>query len=139
MMLMQIKGEESNMNSVTVVEHSGERVPTTEQLAEAYGCTARNINDNFNNNRERFEAGKHFYCLEGEDLSAFKHDPENIGLVASNASHLYLWTKRGAARHSKLNGAKVRRRALETWMASMEGKDLSDPANPAPITKGDAA
>ena len=227
MMLMQIKGEENNMNSLTVVEHSGERVLTTEQLAEAYGCTARNINDNFNNNRERFEAGKHFYCLEGEDLSAFKHDPENIGLVASNASRLYLWTKRGAARHSKmlgtdrawemfdeleenyfnpqqkpmselelmqasikrlvdmehkqdelsnqqahdelltvkdvakvlhvginaanslvqsgviphikLNGAKVRRRALETWMASMEGKDLSDPANPVPITKGDAA
>ena len=92
------------MNDLTVVEHSGERVLTTEQLAEAYGCTARNINDNFNNNRERFEAGKHFYCLEGEDLSAFKHDPENIGLVASNASRLYLWTKRGAARHSKMLG-----------------------------------
>ena len=58
----------------------------------------------------------------------------HVGINAANSL-----VQSGVIPHIKLNGAKVRRRALETWMASMEGKDLSDPANPVPITKGDAA
>lgn len=34
-----------------------------------------------------------------------------------------------------LNGMKVRRRALEDWMAAMEGMDLKDPARPVPLIK----
>lgn len=89
---------------ITIIEHDYERVLTTEQLAQAYGCTATNITTNFNRNRERFEVGKHFFCLEGADLQDFKNHLTNCNLVASNASRLYLWTKRGAARHSKMLG-----------------------------------
>ena len=42
---------------LTVIEHEGQRVLTTEQLAEAYGCTPRQIKQNFNNNKSRFIGG----------------------------------------------------------------------------------
>ena len=56
------------MNELTVLEHNSIRVMTTEQLAEAYGCSPKQIQQNFSNNRVRFIAGKHFFVLEGQDL-----------------------------------------------------------------------
>ena len=53
------------MNELTVLEHNSIRVMTTEQLAEAYGCAPKQIQQNFNNNRVRFIAWKHFFVLEG--------------------------------------------------------------------------
>ena len=93
------------MNELTVLEHNSIRVMTTEQLAEAYGCAPKQIQQNFNNNRVRFIAGKHYFKLEGADLKAFKHSLENIeSVVGSRAPSLILWTKQGAARHSKMLG-----------------------------------
>ena len=93
------------MNELTVLEHNSIRVMTTEQLAEAYGCGAIHIQQNFKNNRERFVEGKHYFKLEGADLKAFKDSLENIeSVVGSRAPSLILWTKRGAARHSKMLG-----------------------------------
>ena len=93
------------MNELTVLEHNSIRVMTTEQLAEAYGCGAIHIQQNFKNNRERFVEGKHYFKLEGADLKAFKDSLENIeSVVGSRAPSLILWTKQGAARHSKMLG-----------------------------------
>ena len=93
------------MNELTVLEHNSIRVMTTEQLAEAYGCRAIHIQQNFKNNRERFIAGKHYFKLEGADLKGFKNSLENIeSVVGSRAPSLILWTKQGAARHSKMLG-----------------------------------
>ena len=93
------------MNELTVLEHNSIRVMTTEQLAEAYGCRAIHIQQNFKNNRERFVEGKHYFKLEGADLKAFKDSLENIeSVVGSRAPSLILWTKQGAARHSKMLG-----------------------------------
>ena len=93
------------MNELTVLEHNSIRVMTTEQLAEAYGCGAIHIQQNFKNNRERFVEGKHYFKLEGADLKAFKDSLENIeAVVGSRAPSLILWTKQGAARHSKMLG-----------------------------------
>ena len=93
------------MNELTVLEHNNIRVMTTEQLAEAYGCAPKQIQQNFNNNRVRFIAGKHYFKLEGADLKAFKDSLENIeSVVGSRAPSLILWTKQGAARHSKMLG-----------------------------------
>ena len=89
---------------LTVIEHEGQRVLTTEQLAEAYGCTPRQIKQNFNNNKSRFIEGKHFFKVEGEALHEFKNEVENFDLVGKNANVLYLWTERGASRHSKMLG-----------------------------------
>lgn len=83
------------------IEHKEQRVVTTEQLAEVYETTSKNISNNFNNNREHFIEGKHFYCLEGEELRVFKNDSYDIG-IAKNVNKLYLWTERGASRHSKI-------------------------------------
>ena len=93
------------MNELTVLEHNDIRVMTTEQLAGAYGCDAQHIKQNFNNNKERFTEGKHYFRLEGAELKSFKKQVENFDLPVSKfASAMYLWTKRGAARHSKMLG-----------------------------------
>ena len=93
------------MNELTVLEHNDIRVMTTEQLAEAYGCDVQHIKQNFNNNKERFTDGKHYFRLEGAELKSFKRQVENFDLPVSKfASAMYLWTKRGAARHSKMLG-----------------------------------
>lgn len=93
------------MNELMVLEHNSIRVMTTEQLAEAYGCAPKQIQQNFNNNRVRFIAGKHFFVLEGQDLQTFRLQVENIELqISPKTRHLYLWTERGAARHSKMLG-----------------------------------
>lgn len=93
------------MNELTVLEHNNIRVMTTEQLAEAYGCAPKQIQQNFSNNRVRFIAGKHFFVLEGQDLHTFRLQVENIELqISPKTRHLYLWTERGAARHSKMLG-----------------------------------
>lgn len=93
------------MNELMVLEHNSIRVMTTEQLAEAYGCAPKQIQQNFSNNRVRFIAGKHFFVLEGQDLQTFRLQVENIELqISPKTRHLYLWTERGAARHSKMLG-----------------------------------
>ena len=93
------------MNELMVLEHNSIRVMTTEQLAEAYGCDVQHIKQNFNNNKERFAEGKHYFRLEGAELKSFKKQVENFDLPVSKfASAIYLWTKRGAARHSKMLG-----------------------------------
>ena len=93
------------MKDLQVLEHSGIRVMTTEQLAEAYGCDIQHIKQNFNNNKDRFAEGKHYFRLEGADLKGFKRQVENFDLPVSKfASTIYLWTKRGAARHCKMLG-----------------------------------
>ena len=44
--------------------------------------------------------GKHFICLDGEELKRFKSETENLGF-ARNLNKLYLWTKKGAFLHAK--------------------------------------
>ena len=93
------------MKDLQVFEHSGIRVMTTEQLADAYGCDPQHIKQNFNNNKERFTEGTHYFRLEGADLKGFKRQVEKFDLPVSKfASAIYLWTKRGAARHCKMLG-----------------------------------
>ena len=90
------------IGNVTRIEYGGQPVITTAQLAEFYGCDERNIRDNFNNNAERFVEGKHYFKLEGDKLKSFMSYNENFGVASKFAPHLYLWTKRGAARHAKM-------------------------------------
>ena len=94
------------MNDLQVLEHNNTRVLTTEQLAAAYGCESRHIKQNFNNNKERFTEGKHYFRLEGAELKDFKNWVENFDSVhiGHRTPVLYLWTKRGAARHCKMLG-----------------------------------
>ena len=91
------------MSDLIPVEYRTERVLTTEQLAQAYECEPKQIKQNFNNNKGRFEEGKHFFKLECDDLKDLRG--KNIHLQISPKTRcLYLWTRRGASRHSKMLG-----------------------------------
>ena len=85
------------------VEYSAQPIVTTEQLAQFYECDRMQIIQNFNNNKEHFTEGKHFFKIEGEELKKLRI--ENFDLQISPMTRtLYLWTKRGAARHAKMLG-----------------------------------
>ena len=53
-------------NNLTVVEQNGQRVLTTEQLAEAYGANVESVTKNFNRNKGRYTEGKHYFLLQGK-------------------------------------------------------------------------
>ena len=91
------------MNKLTVIENNNERVLTTKQLAECYETETNNIKNNFNNNKERFIEGKHYYRLTGEELTQFILQVNDIDLQISNMTRcLYLWTEKGASRMCKI-------------------------------------
>lgn len=90
--------------NLQVIELNNQRILTTEQLAEFYEATSKNIRDNFQNNKEKFVEGKHYYRLEGEELREFKKETENFGIVGNRVNQLILYTKQGASRHSKMLG-----------------------------------
>ena len=88
-----------------VIELKKQRILTTEQLAEFYEATVQQIKQNFNNNKEKFVEGKHYYRLEGDELKEFKSQVEIFDLPINKfASQLILYTKQGAGRHSKMLG-----------------------------------
>ena len=91
------------MSDLIPIEYRAERVLTTEQLAQAYECETKQIKQNFNNNKAHFEEGRHYYKVEGDELKDLR--VENIDLQISPKTRcLYLWTRRGASRHSKMLG-----------------------------------
>lgn len=87
------------MEQLTVTEYQGQRVLTTQQIADAYGSNADTITRNFNRNKDRYVLGKHYICLEGEDLRDFKTSGQ-IDL-SLKINKLYLWTQKGALLHAK--------------------------------------
>lgn len=87
-----------------VIEYNALPVMTTAQLADFYGAQPRNITDNFSNNIERFEEGKHYFKVEGDELKGLKDCTDDIGSVqiSKNTRSLILWTEKGASRHAKI-------------------------------------
>ena len=90
------------MSELIPVEFKKQRVITTEQLAGVYETDINNIKNNFNNHKDKFIKGKHYYFLQGDELREFKNQVNDIDLVGKRASSLYLWTERGANRHCKI-------------------------------------
>ena len=99
-----IRKGESRMNQPQVIELQNQRLLTTEQLADFYGATVDAVKKNFSRNKDKFTESKHFFLLEGEELKKFKNEVTDSHLVGKNANQLYLWTKQGASRHSKMLG-----------------------------------
>lgn len=114
-----------NFKTPVPVEWQNQRVLTTAQLAEYYECDVNNIKKNFNKNKDRFVAGKHYFKLEGDVLKSFRsnlqfdeinsqnlhvtegdlqnlHSESNDLQISPKTRTLYLWTERGAARHAKM-------------------------------------
>ncbi|ASF48198.1 ORF6N domain-containing protein [Methylovulum psychrotolerans] len=87
-----------NIN-LPIVVYQDTRVITTDLLAKVYGTEHKNIQNNFERNKARFQEGLHYFKLEGEQLTLFKRGSPQI---PKNTKHLTLWTERGAARHAKM-------------------------------------
>lgn len=88
------------MTSLQVIDYAGQRVLTTNQLAESFGTDSRRISENFNANKNRYSESKHFFLVEGDEL---KHFGEQYGNTVSvtRVSRMYLWTEKGAWMHAK--------------------------------------
>jgi len=86
------------MNALIPIEHKNQRVLTTAQIAEGYGTGSKVISKNFNNNKDRYIEGKHYYYLEGEALKEFF---ANVNYTNAKTRVIYLWTEKGALLHAK--------------------------------------
>lgn len=90
------------MNKLQPIELKNQRVLTTKQLSDVYETTENSITQNFKRNKNRFEEGRDYYCLKGNELKDFKNLMTDSHLVNPRAPQLILWTERGANRHSKI-------------------------------------
>ncbi|MEF2966844.1 ORF6N domain-containing protein [Paenibacillus sp. M1] len=88
------------MNQLQIINHNGQRVLTTTQLAESYGTEVQILTNNFNRNKARYTEGKHYIALEGQEKRDFLNLHQN-DLGSKNAVVLYLWTEKGAWMHAK--------------------------------------
>lgn len=92
------------MNQLTVTEFRSIRVLTTQQLAESYETDSKMISNNFNRNKDRYQEGKHYILLQGEELQEFLQSSK-IGVQnGSKVRSLYLWTEKGCLFHAKSLG-----------------------------------
>lgn len=95
------------MQELQVIEHLNRRVLTTKQLATAFDTDGKIVTRNFQRNQDRYEPGKHYYSLSGDDLKRFKALRQNDDTL-KYVSVLYLWTELGAWLHAKsLNSDKA--------------------------------
>lgn len=90
------------MSNLIPITHKGQRILTTDQLAQVYETDVNNIQANFKRNESHFIEGVHYFKLEGAALKEFKNQPTMSQLVSKHTSQLYLWTERGASRHCKI-------------------------------------
>lgn len=84
-----------------VIHYKGERVCTTQQLAQFYGTDEARIRQNHTRNSDRFEEGKHFHKVSGSALEDLRVSFSDLQ-ISPKARSLILWTDRGAARHAKM-------------------------------------
>ncbi|KGE20584.1 ORF6N domain-containing protein [Paenibacillus wynnii] len=88
------------MTVITPIEHSGFRVIMTTDLAASLGTETKIISKNFERNEHRYQLGKHFFILQGDELREFKASRQ-IDDNLKFAPVIYLWTEKGAWMHAK--------------------------------------
>ena len=81
--MSQVSLSSPSSPSFPAIAYKKKPVLTSELLAQAYKVEAKNIQDNFLNNKERFIEGKHFFTLAGNDLKEFRLHTEAFGLQIS--------------------------------------------------------
>lgn len=91
-----------NRFTVPEVYYRNQKVITTESLAVGYGATTQQLINNFNRNKMRFDEGKHYYLIDGEELKQMKNYNSLRDVVNKHTRQLILWTERGASRHAKM-------------------------------------
>ena len=92
-----------SVGSLSPITHNQTTVITTELLAQLYCTEPVRIRQNHHENKTRFVEGKHFFKLEGKELSDLRVSLNySQNRVSPKARSLILWTERGAARHAKM-------------------------------------
>jgi hypothetical protein len=89
------------MSNVKVIEKNDQRVLTTAQLAESYGTDYKSISKNYTRNAKRYQEGKHYFLLKGEERHEFLDNYRQIDDSLKHAKHIFLWTVQGALLHAK--------------------------------------
>lgn len=92
------------MTQLQLVEHSGQRILTTRQIAEAYETDEKVISKNFTRNKDHYTLGKHYYALEGKEKLDFLANRRQFDDGLKKAKVVYLWTEKGAFLHAKSLG-----------------------------------
>ena len=77
-----------------------QRVLTTAQIAERFGCPVDNIQRNFNRNRDQFIENEDYFKLTGDALRDLRTICPEV--VAPRTPVLYLWTEWGVLLHVKM-------------------------------------
>lgn len=89
------------MKELIPINYENQRIITTSIIAEEYGTTEKVISNNFNRNKDKYQEGKHYFILQGNELKEFLHS-SNLGVQnSSKVRSLYLWTEKGALLHAK--------------------------------------
>ncbi|HEI6912667.1 TPA: ORF6N domain-containing protein [Yersinia enterocolitica] len=90
-----------SIDTLKPILHNQIPVITTELLAQLYGTDVSNIKMNHSRNQTRFEDGKHYFKLVGDDLKNLRVT-FGYSQISPKTRSLILWTERGAARHAKM-------------------------------------
>ncbi len=89
------------MQSLQVIEIKGQRVLTTRQLATAYETEIKVIQNNFQRNKDRYTAGKHYIYMDRDELREVKATYPQIEGELNRTSRANFWTEKGALLHAK--------------------------------------
>ncbi|GAA0083175.1 ORF6N domain-containing protein [Clostridium sp. CTA-6] len=98
--VLNIQNGQPVAKKIQPIEIKGQRVLTTEQLGEVYEVEEVRIRQGFSRNQDKFQEGKHYFKLQGEELKQFKR--EYLKDTSLKLNSLMLWTERGANRHCKI-------------------------------------
>lgn len=94
------KDEKIKAEDIENIEIDGVLYVTTARIAKEYEVDVKIIANNFNRNKDHYIEGKHYICLQGEKLKAFK-TIHQFDEQFKYSTKLYLWTERGAFLHAK--------------------------------------
>lgn len=84
-----------------VVVLRGQRVVSTETLAEGYSTEATNIRTNLSAHKHRFVEGEHYFIISGEELADLRvSNPD--AQISPKVRSMAFYTERGASRMSKI-------------------------------------
>ena len=89
------------MRNLQVIEIKGQRVLTTRQLATAYETEVKVIQNNFQRNKDRYTAGKHYIYMDRDELREVKATYPQFDGELIRTSRANFWTEKGALLHAK--------------------------------------
>ena len=89
------------MQNLQVIEIKGQRVLTTRQLATAYETEVKVIQNNFQRNKDRYTAGKHYIYMDSDELREVKATYPQFDGELNRTSRANFWTEKGALLHAK--------------------------------------